>query len=86
MPSDLFPQPTLTKVVDLRGFIGQLNQEEKTFVLKRSDEIEAAGRFDGDHYENIVEAVAGYRCGVKLAIQGVGTWDRSDNRNMGSVR
>ena len=64
--------------VDLRGLIVELNQEEKTFILKRPDEIEVQGKIDREHYENIIEALTGYLRGVKLAIQGVGVRDRSD--------
>ena len=66
----------VTEEVELRGLMKDTNQGEKSFVLKLADGSEVTGAITGDHYDNIIEATAGYRQGAKLFLRGVGARDR----------
>jgi hypothetical protein len=66
----------VTEEVELRGLVKITNQGDKTFVLKLADGTEVPGSMVGDHHDNIIDATAGYRKGIKLSILGIGVRDR----------
>ena len=66
----------LTEEVELRGKILKLNQGTKIFHLKLADGREIPAPITDDHYDNIIDALKGFKQGFKLLVQGVGKSNR----------
>lgn len=67
-----------TEEVHLRGGIHAVNQEELTFEIMLPDGSKIPGPISKPHFETIMDASYGYRQGVKVQLDGVGNFNRSE--------
>jgi hypothetical protein len=67
-----------TEEVHLRGGIHAVNQEELTFEIMLPDGSKVPGPISKPHFETIMDASYGYRQGVKVQLDGVGNFNRSE--------
>ncbi len=72
----------LTEEVVLRGSIPEANQDNMTFELKLSDGHKVKGPLPEQHLDTILKAFTGYRCGIRVFLQGIGRYNRQ-NRLLG---
>jgi hypothetical protein len=67
-----------TDEVHIRGGIHEVNQHQLTFEIMLPDGSKVPGAISPPHYETIIEAFNGFRQGLKVQLDGVGTFSRSD--------
>ncbi len=64
--------------IHLRGGIYELNQVKSTFEMMLPDGGKVSGPAVRQHFDTILEAFNGHRQGVKVLLDGVGQFDRSE--------
>ncbi len=69
----------LTEDVTQRGLIPEADQEAMTFHLLLSDGRKVKARMEGQVTEAVLEAFNGFRSGVRVAVKGVGKFDRQNH-------
>lgn len=64
--------------IHIRGSVHAIDQLAMSFELTLQDGCKIPGSIDQPHYETMLEAFNGFRRGVKVQIDGVGSYNRSD--------
>lgn len=64
--------------IHIRGGIHAVNQHEMTFEIVLPDGNKVPGAISKPHLDTIMEAFNGYRQGVKVQLDGVGTYNHAD--------
>lgn len=68
----------LTDEVTVRGTIPEADQDDMTFELQLFDGHKIKAPLPAEHHEIIIKAFNGYQAGQRVAIKGVGRFNRSE--------
>lgn len=68
---------TVTEDVVLRGRVPTASQDKMTFELQLNDGRKVVGPIDPQHHVKLLDAFNGYHQGKRVAIKGIGRFDRS---------
>ncbi|HCP54568.1 MAG: hypothetical protein CMK72_01155 [Pseudomonadaceae bacterium] len=68
----------LTDEVTVRGMVSELDQSKMSFELQVPGGRKIFAKFDAIHLDTILEAMGGYRAGVKISVSGIGRFDRNE--------
>ncbi|QXI17016.1 hypothetical protein [Pseudomonas hamedanensis] len=66
----------LTDEITVRGLVSELDQSKMSFELQLPGGRKIAAKVDAIHLDTILEAMSGYRTGIKVSVSGVGRFDR----------
>jgi hypothetical protein len=66
----------VTEEVQIRGLLDMIKQGANTFTVKLANGNEVTCPITDDDYDNITDAIKGYRRGAKILLQGVGVVNR----------
>lgn len=65
-----------TEEISLRGAICEADQRKSRFELELIDKTVIRSPIQAEHLEQILDAFQGYQSGVRVAIEGIGRYDR----------
>lgn len=68
----------VTEAVTLRGFVPEASQDKQTFTLVLADGNRVPAPLLPEHWESVRKAFNDYRLGVKVQLQGIGRFSRSN--------
>lgn len=68
----------LTDEITVRGTVSELDQVKMSFELQMPGGRKISAKVDAIHLDVILEAMQGYRDGVKVSVSGVGRFDRHE--------
>lgn len=68
----------VTEEIELRCAVHEVNQDNMTFQVMLADGSKITGHIAGSQFDNIMDAFKGYKQGVKILLQGVGTFNRNE--------
>jgi hypothetical protein len=66
----------LTEDVTLRGRVPQADQDKMTFIVQLINGTRVPASVGTEHIDTVIEAFNGYRSGVRIALQGIGRYNR----------
>jgi hypothetical protein len=67
-----------SKVATLRGTVPEADQQRQTFQVQLANGSRVQAKLEPVHAHTILRAFNNYHSGQKIAVQGVGTYDRTD--------
>ncbi len=68
----------LTEETQVRGKVPTVDQDNMNFEVQTTDGRKIRGPVAAQHFDTIMEAFNGYRMGVRLLLQGIGRFNRSE--------
>lgn len=71
----------LTDETTLRGLVSELDMDKMSFELQTASGRKIIAHLDAIHLDVILEAMNGYRSGVKVSVSGIGRFDRHERLN-----
>lgn len=68
----------LSEEVVLRGTVPEFDQEKMTFTMQVTNGPRVSAPVESQHIQTVLEGFNGYRSGVRVSLQGVGRFNRSN--------
>ena len=72
----------LTEDVEIRGTISEVDRSKKTFQIQLLNGRKIVAPICSQHYETISEALDGYESGMRVMLQGIGRFNRSESEKL----
>ena len=66
----------ITEETTIRGMIPEADQDNMTFEILMADGRKARAPMTAQHRETIIEAFTGYKDGIRVSLQGIGSFSR----------